>query len=294
MKFNFKTVFICIIIILTFILLKQSNFKRLEYIQSPPITPPTKENNEITQENKQNTQETHKSENRKQQPINKENNTKKNFKIGILPMYIHIDKEITNIKLDHIEFDIIHQSHENKHDRFPQYNAYKSLFDYYIYLNETEYTYEQYKEDIVLSQSFFQHLGNDFFSKYDYIYVPHFGMKLNTNTLSKLYEFINESTQNYPNACYYQSYMNKKDRESIVFNSNGETYNPKIPSNYHRSYGGALLKPYFFHNLGEVERLFYYTGRFDVILQIYCEFEFNEIVVSSTNIVDLPNTNSFN
>ena len=155
--------------------------------------------------------------------------------------------------------------------------------------------FEQYREDIVLSQAFYQYIGESKLKEYDFVYIPHFGMKFDDKTLNNIYSFINEASQKYPDACYYQSYMNESDRKRIQFdNGNKQTYHPQIPNNYQRSYGGMLFKPSKFEDMSEFELLYYYTGRYDVGLQIHCEIDDGYVVVSNENVVDIPSINYFN
>ena len=201
-------------------------------------------------------------------------------------------REIQFPKHPKMTFIQIKPNMKNPHNRFATIGTHDVLFDYTI-REETKDTYpfEQYREDIALSSSLYLFTSEKEFKNCDYVYVPPMGIKPTEVTVNKFYSFINQIHHEYPSACFYQTDVDDKFRNTVLKGNN--TFIPHFPSVSFRQLGGILLTPRRFYLLYEYGKLMYHISRFDENLQVYCDIDYNKVVVANENIFGIKKENCF-
>ena len=181
---------------------------------------------------------------------------------------------------------------KNPHNRFATIATHDVLFDYNI-REETRDTYpfEQYREDIAVSSSLYLFEKENLFKGCDYVYVPPIGLKPSKEATHQFYSFINQIHHEHPSACFYQTDVDDKFRKNVLKGNN--TYIPHFPDISFRQLGGMLMTPRRFYLLFEYGKLMYHISRFDENLQVYCDIDYNNVVVSPSNIFGVKKDNCF-
>ena len=179
----------------------------------------------------------------------------------------------------------------NPHNRFATIATHDVFFDYKIRKSRNDYTFEQYREDISLSSPFYLFRDEKNFGNCDYVYIPTIGTKPKHKNIRKFYSFINKIHNEYKGSCFYQTDISDNIRKSLTNGNN--TFIPHFPNVSFRQFGGILLTPRRLYLTYEYGKFMYHLSRFDENLQIYCDIDYNKVVLSNKNIFGVEKQNCF-
>ncbi|EDR29966.1 hypothetical protein EDI_346120 [Entamoeba dispar SAW760] len=185
-----------------------------------------------------------------------------------------------------IEFIISQYSAENVKAMWPRKGFYLGNFDIdYRHETEKEYPFDQYKEDICISE-IYHDMGkrSGDYDQADLIFIPPIGVKLDDEFANKLYNFLTASEDKIPNACAYQVYMTKKERIKNKVFTKLAGFIPDYPYKSFRSFGGTLIKRKDLKPISIWTSEMWFRNRYEALVQHYCEVLDQPIVVSPTNL----------
>nr|BAN38417.1 hypothetical protein [Entamoeba histolytica] len=185
-----------------------------------------------------------------------------------------------------IDFITSQYSAENLKAMWPRKGFYLGNFDIdYRHETEKEYPFDQYKEDICVSE-IYHDMGKKSgdYSKADLIFIPPIGVKLDDEFATKLYNFLTASEAKIPDACAYQVYMTKKERIKNKAFTQLTGFIPDYPYRSFRSFGGTLIKTKDLKPISIWTNEIWFRNRYEALVQHYCEVLDQPIVVSPTNL----------
>ena len=181
-----------------------------------------------------------------------------------------------------ISFTIVNKPFNNKRELFPQTSPYDTIYNFNIRnkIKEKNYTFEYYREDMVLSYPFYELLNQNDLDQYDYIYIPELGMKFTEEIVNDLYENIIYSRKTFEETCFYQvtpynSLKIKKQKTKTDFNLLTVNY----PETRFKECGSILIHPQTLRRLEYFGKQFFHIDRIDRNLQVFCDIVDLKIVV---------------
>ena len=175
----------------------------------------------------------------------------------------------------------------NRKGMFVNKGFYWGLFDeHYRWDTESDYSFEQYREDLVLSFRYNDvglNMGD--VRHCDYIFIPPIGAVLDSEFSKRLHSFLAKTEEKYPNACAYQIYMSESDRKKYRHLLDGD-FIPDFPSISYRTFGGVLFRRIDLYAISQWTEQIWFKTRFDVYVQHLCEIRGSPIIVSKTNLIN--------
>jgi len=228
--------------------------------------------------------------------ISAEEQTFTHRKLNIGLIAIPGTKLVSIPKHENISFSEMKLECSHQYDRFAKGEALQFAYDFGMRDKEyeTNYTFDQYREDISLSLVFYEHYKRKGLDKYDYLFIAPVGVKLDESFAESLYRQLNQAIDNHPKACFYQSYLPPEYRRKNGYAGTMKEIDVDYPRTGYRSISGAIIRPVLLEGLEFFSSPLYLLDRIDGNLQIYCQIGLYPIVAFGQNVYEVSSSNSFN
>ena len=167
----------------------------------------------------------------------------------------------------------------------PSYGYYQGFFHFY-YNNtvENQYSFENYKEDMLLNNEIFKYYTQEL-NKYDYIFIPTIGMKIDDDFNEKLSDFVDLIDQYRKELCFGKIFMDIETRKFFEL-ENSDWFIPKWESKISKDIEGIIFPPSLLESLYILNGHIHFLNRIDVLFQHYCEIENKKVFIPKKNLID--------
>ena len=227
------------------------------------------------------------------QAITKENNEEKlienknisiknrqlnvNFSIAI----IHFDsfKIKGNYKDRNINYTIYPLTYSNEKNKVISHLNHRA-FIISGAMNSEKISYQQFVEDRLLSFPFNYFDKLDDLKNYDHVFIAPVGLTINEELMDSLYNLLIEEHKQKEEICFSQMFISQEEMNKLKL-IDGMKFIPDHSSSIFRQYGGTIFTPHRFDRLVFYTKDIYNLGRYDSILQSYCDIGNLSVLVTS-------------
>ena len=167
----------------------------------------------------------------------------------------------------------------------PSYGYFQGLFHFY-YNNtiENKYSFENYKEDMLLNNEIFKYYTQEL-NKYDYIFIPTIGMKIDDVFNEKFSDFIDLIDKYRKELCFGKIFMDIKTRKNLKM-EDSDWFIPKWESKITKDIEGIIFPPSLLESLYILNGHIHFLNRIDVLFQHYCEIENKKVFIPKKNLIE--------